>query len=462
MNMSERNKTLHQDPVVRSKNFEEVNLGFDDQLMKAEADRCLGCKAAPCRKGCPVGINIPEFIQRLKEDDKDGALSVISESSLLPAICGRVCPQEKQCESMCVRKAKLGGSVAIGALERYVGDYGLRKGTADYKVPQWNGKKVAVIGSGPSGLACAADCAQMGMKVTIFEAFHKAGGVLVYGIPEFRLPKEAVVAKEIEKLKALGVEIKLNTVVGKTITIEELKEQFDAIFIGNGAGLPMFMNIPGEGLNGVTSANEFLTRVNLMQAYKPDAVTPVYCGKKVAVIGAGNVAMDAARTARRINGDDVYIIYRRGREEMPAREEEILHAVEEGIKLQLLTNPVEILGENGKVSAIKCVKMELGEPDASGRRRPQVVEGSEFVIEVDQVIISLGTSPNPLIRNSYDALEFSQKGTIIVNEDTMGTNIEGIYAGGDAVTGAATVILAMGAGRKAAKAIAQHLGVEKI
>lgn len=459
MNNNPRNNTLHQNAVVRSKNFEEVNLGFDDALMLDEANRCIGCKNAPCRKGCPVDIDIPGFISKLKENDKDGALAVISESSLLPAICGRVCPQEKQCEGLCVRKAKLGGSVAIGALERYVGDYGLSKGCDDIKAPAYIGKKVAVVGSGPAGLACAADCALKGMKVTIFEAFHKAGGVLVYGIPEFRLPKEEVVAKEIEKLIALGVEIRLNTVIGKTITIEELQEDYDAIFIGNGAGLPMFMEIPGEGLNGVTSANEFLTRVNLMQAYKKDAVTPVYCGKKVAVIGAGNVAMDAARTAKRINGDNVYIIYRRGREEMPARGEEILHAEEEGIQMQLLTNPIEILGENGRVCGIKCVRMELGAPDESGRRRPQVVEGSEFVLEVDHVIVSLGTSPNPLIRNSYDGIEFSKRGTIIVNEETMATNVEGIYAGGDAVTGAATVILAMGAGRKAAKAIAQQLGV---
>lgn len=459
MNNSERNKTLHQDAVVRSKNFEEVNLGFDEKTMLAEADRCINCKNSPCRKGCPVNIDIPAFIQFLKQNDTDGALDVISEATLLPAICGRVCPQEKQCEELCIRKNKLGGSVAIGALERYVGDYGLKKGVGDMKAPSYIGKKVAVVGSGPAGLACAADCAKLGMKVTIFEAFHKAGGVLVYGIPEFRLPKEKVVAKEIEKLTALGVEIRLNTVIGKTITVEELRDDFDAVFIGNGAGLPMFMNIPGEGLNGVVSANEFLTRVNLMQAYKPDAITPIYCGKKVAVVGAGNVAMDAARTAKRINGDEVYIIYRRGREEMPARAEEIVHAVEEGIKLQLLTNPVEIIGENGRVTAIKCVKMELGEPDASGRRSPQVIKGSEYLIEVDQVIIALGTSPNPLIRKSCAEMEYSKKGTIVVNEETMSTNLQGVYAGGDAVTGAATVILAMGAGRKAAKSIAELLGV---
>lgn len=457
MNNGPRNKTLHQPAEQRIHNFSEVNLGFDDNLMMEEASRCINCKNAPCRTGCPVGINIPAFIQCLTKNDKDGALAVISEASLLPAICGRVCPQENQCEGKCIRKAKLGGSVAIGALERYVGDYGLKKGTADLKAPAFNGKKVAVIGSGPAGLACAADCAQKGFKVTIFEAFHKAGGVLVYGIPEFRLPKDDVVAKEIDKLKALGVEFRLNTVVGKAITFDELKEEYDAIFIGTGAGLPMFMGIKGENLNGVSSANELLTRVNLMQAYKDDAITPVYCGKSVAVIGAGNVAMDAARTAKRIGGGEVYIIYRRGREEMPARAEEIDHAEEEGIKLVLLTNPVEILGEEGKVCGIKCIKMELGEPDASGRRRPIPVEGSEFVIDVDQVVVALGTSPNPLMRKSCKELEFSKKGTIIVNEESMATSVDNIYAGGDAVTGAATVILAMGAGRKAAKAIIEKL-----
>lgn len=459
MNNSPRNKTRQQDPAQRIRNFDEVGLGFDYETMKCEASRCINCKNAPCRTGCPVGIDIPGFIKKLTEDDLDGALNVISLSSLLPAICGRVCPQEKQCEERCIRKAKLGGSVAIGALERYVGDYGLQKGAADMKKPPSCGKRVAIVGSGPAGLACAADCALKGMDVTIFEAFHKAGGVLVYGIPEFRLPKEDVVEKEIDKLKALGVEFKLNTVVGKTVTVEELQQQYDAIFIGTGAGLPMFMGIPGENLNGVSSANEFLTRVNLMQAYQKDAITPVYCGQKVAVIGAGNVAMDAARTAKRIGGGDVYIVYRRSREEMPARAEEIEHAIEEGIQLQLLCNPVEMLGENGRVCGLKCVRMELGEPDASGRRRPVEIPDSEFVLDVDQVIVSLGTSPNPLIRKSFDGLEFSKKGTIVVNEEEMSTNIEGIYAGGDAVTGAATVILAMGAGRKAAKAIAEKLGV---
>ncbi len=457
MNNSPRNKTLHQSAQERIKNFDEVNLGFDDALMAEEASRCINCKNAPCRTGCPVGIDIPGFIKCLTQNDKDGALEVISQSSLLPAICGRVCPQENQCEGKCIRRAKLGGSVAIGALERYVGDYGLKKGNADLKAPEWNGKKVAVVGSGPAGLACAADCAKNGFKVTVFEAFHKAGGVLVYGIPEFRLPKDDVVEKEIDKLKALGVEFRLNTVVGKAVTFEELQEEYDAIFIGTGAGLPMFMGIKGENLNGVSSANELLTRANLMQAYKQDAVTPVYCGKSVAVIGAGNVAMDAARTAKRIGGGEVYIIYRRGREEMPARAEEIDHAEEEGIKLVLLTNPVEILGCDGKVCGIKCVKMQLGEPDASGRRRPQPIEGSEFVIDVDQVVVALGTSPNPLIRKSCDGLKFSNRGTIIVDQESMETSVKGIYSGGDAVTGAATVILAMGAGRKAAKAICEAL-----
>ena len=424
--------------------------------MLEEADRCLHCAAAPCRKGCPVGVNIPAFIARLKEDDLDGAVREISLDTLLPAICGRVCPHEKQCEALCVRKAKLGGSVAIGALERYVGDYALAHPKAPQKAAK-RGKKVAVVGSGPSGLTCAADCAAAGFDVTVFEAFHKPGGVLVYGIPEFRLPKDKVVAKEIAKLEALGVTFRLNTVIGKTLTIDDLLDEFDAIFIGTGAGLPKFMGVPGENLNGVGSANEFLTRVNLMQAYREDAITPVYCGKKVAVIGAGNVAMDAARTARRM-GADVTIVYRRGREEMPARGEEIEHAEEEGIVFELLTNPVEVLGEGGRVTALKCVRMALGEPDASGRRSPAPIEGSEFEMDVDQVIVALGTSPNPLIRKSTDKIEFSRRGTIVVDEETMRTSNDKIYAGGDAVTGAATVILAMGAGRKAAAAIKAKLG----
>ena len=456
MNTSARHSVGVQPAEERIHNFDEVSLGFDHATMLEEADRCLHCAAAPCRKGCPVGVNIPAFIARLKEDDLDGAVREISLDTLLPAICGRVCPQEKQCEALCVRKAKLGGSVAIGALERYVGDYALAHPKAPQKAAK-RGKKVAVVGSGPSGLTCAADCAAAGFDVTVFEAFHKPGGVLVYGIPEFRLPKDKVVAKEIAKLEALGVTFRLNTVIGKTLTIDDLLDEFDAIFIGTGAGLPKFMGVPGENLNGVGSANEFLTRVNLMQAYREDAITPVYCGKKVAVIGAGNVAMDAARTARRM-GADVTIVYRRGREEMPARGEEIEHAEEEGIVFELLTNPVEVLGEGGRVTALKCVRMALGEPDASGRRSPVPIEGSEFEMDVDQVIIALGTSPNPLIRKSTDKIEFSRRGTIVVDEETMRTSNDKIYAGGDAVTGAATVILAMGAGRKAAAAIKAKLG----
>ena len=456
MNTSARHPVGVQPAEERIHNFDEVSLGYDHATMLEEADRCLHCAAAPCRKGCPVGVNIPTFIARLKEDDLDGAVREISLDTLLPAICGRVCPQEKQCEALCVRKAKLGGSVAIGALERYVGDYALAHPKAPQKAAK-RGKKVAVVGSGPSGLTCAADCAAAGFDVTVFEAFHKPGGVLVYGIPEFRLPKDKVVAKEIAKLEALGVTFRLNTVIGKTLTIDDLLDEFDAIFIGTGAGLPKFMGVPGENLNGVGSANEFLTRVNLMQAYREDAITPVYCGKKVAVIGAGNVAMDAARTARRM-GADVTIVYRRGREEMPARGEEIEHAEEEGIVFELLTNPVEVLGEGGRVTALKCVRMALGEPDASGRRSPVPIEGSEFEMDVDQVIVALGTSPNPLIRKSTDKIEFSRRGTIVVDEETMRTSNDKIYAGGDAVTGAATVILAMGAGRKAAAAIKAKLG----
>ncbi len=455
MNREPRNAAKVQEPKERIKNFDEVSLGFDEETMLLEADRCLNCKNAPCMKGCPVGVRIPEFISCLKNKDYDKAVETIKATNSLPAICGRVCPQEKQCESLCVRKAKLGGSVAIGTLERYVGDYSLAKGAKKSDVAK-NGYKVAVVGSGPAGLSCAGALAKEGFEVTVFEAFHRAGGVLVYGIPEFRLPKDLVVEKEIEELKALGVEIRLNTVIGKTITIDELKEEYDAIFLGTGAGLPIFMGIKGEGLNGVYAANEFLTRVNLMKAYKQDSVTPVYCGKRVAVIGAGNVAMDACRTAMRLGAEHVYIIYRRGREEMPARAEEIEHAIEEGVELKLLTNPVEILGKD-KVEGIRCIKMELGEPDQSGRRRPQEVKGSEFDIEVDEVIVSLGTSPNPLLKKSCEELETSLKGTIVVNEETMETSLDSVYAGGDAVTGAATVILAMGAGKKAAKAISDRL-----
>ena len=451
MNKTERNHPIEQDPIVRAHNFDEVSLGFDDELARAEADRCIGCKNAQCMKGCPVGIDIPGFIGAIKEGDIKRAGEIISKDSNLPAICGRVCPQESQCEKYCIRKAKLGGSVAIGLLERYVADWCRNNGGVEVTNIPAQVHKAAVIGSGPAGLACAADLAKNGFKVTIYEAFHKAGGVLVYGIPEFRLPKD-LVQSEIDTLKQLGVDIRLNVVIGKTITLEELKEENDAVFIGTGAGLPTFMNIPGENLSGVYSANEYLTRVNLMKAYKDGAITPVQRAKKSVVVGAGNVAMDAARTTLRMGAEEVSIVYRRGREEMPARAEEIVHAEQEGIKLELLTNPVEILG-NGKVEGIKCVRMALTEPDESGRRRPVVVEGSEFVIECDQVIMAIGTSPNPLLKKSCDALETKGKGTIVVNEETLQTSIDGVYAGGDAVTGAATVILAMGAGKQAARAI---------
>lgn len=460
MNKSERHKVITQDPKERAHNFEEVSKGFDYNLMKQEAERCINCKHRPCTKACPVGVKIPDFIKLLTEDKIDEAVEIIKESNSFPAICGRVCPQEKQCEGSCVRKSKLGGSVAIGALERFVGDYALKK-EAKIKNIEKNGKKVAVIGSGPAGLSCAGDCAKAGFDVTIFEAFHKMGGVLTYGIPEFRLPKKDVVEKEIETLKLLGVKFEMNTIVGKTITIAELQEEYDAIFIGTGAGLPIFMNIPGEDLNGVYSANEFLTRVNLMGAYKEDSITPIYRAKNVAVVGAGNVAMDAARTALRLGAENVYVIYRRSRDEMPARNEEIEHAEEEGIIFLFLSNPIEILGDN-KVEGIKIQKMMLGEKDASGRAKPIPIDGDYSILNVDEVIISLGTSPNPLLKNTCSELNTSNKGTIIVDELTMQTSIENIYAGGDAVTGAATVILAMGAGRQAAKAIKEKLLGQKI
>ena len=447
-----------QEPQVRAKNFEEVCYGYTLEEAQAEASRCLNCKNAQCMKGCPVSINIPGFIQQIKEGNIEEAYNIISQSSALPAVCGRVCPQETQCEGKCIRGIK-GEAVAIGKLERFVADYAMEHGLKPKKEKESNGIKVAVIGSGPSGLTCAGDLAKLGYDVTIFEALHQAGGVLVYGIPEFRLPKERVVAKEIENVKALGVKIETNVVVGRSVTIDELmeKEGFRAVFIGSGAGLPRFMNIPGETLNGVFSANEYLTRSNLMKSFREDSTTPIMKSKKVAVVGGGNVAMDAARTALRL-GAEVHIVYRRGEEELPARVEEVHHAKEEGIIFDLLTNPVEIIGdENGWVKAIKCVKMELGEPDESGRRSPVEVKGSEFEIDVDTVIMSLGTSPNPLISMTTKGLETNKRKCIVAEENTGKTSREGVYAGGDAVTGAATVILAMGAGKEAAKAIDEYI-----
>ncbi len=467
-NMSlKKNPMPHQDPVERSGNFKEVALGYTREQAMDEAARCLNCKKPLCVSGCPVSIRIPEFIAKVAEGDFEAAYQIISQDSALPAVCGRVCPQETQCEAQCVR-GKKGEPVGIGRLERFVADWHNANGTETPEKPASNGHRVAVIGSGPSGLTCAGDLARKGYEVTVFEALHLAGGVLVYGIPEFRLPK-TIVQKEVDGLKALGVKIETNVVVGRSITIDELMEQegFEAVFIGSGAGLPMFMHIPGENLKGVYSANEFLTRINLMKAYREDADTPIMPlkGKKVAVVGGGNVAMDAARCSRRL-GAEVYIIYRRGEAELPARREEVEHAKEEGIIFKTLTNPVEILGytnpedkrdpRNGSVSAIKCVEMELGEPDASGRRRPIVKEGSEFTMDMDCVIMSLGTSPNPLIKSTTQGLEINRKGGIIVNEDGL-TSREHVYAGGDAVTGAATVILAMGAGKTAAKAIDEAL-----
>ncbi len=447
-----------QDAKVRATNFEEVCLGYDKEEAMCEATRCINCKNAQCIKGCPVAINIPGFIEKVKEGDIAAAYQVISEASALPAVCGRVCPQESQCEGKCIRGIK-GEPVSIGKLERFVADWARENNIKPEGAKEKKDKKVAVIGSGPSGLTCAGDLAKMGYDVTIFEALHEPGGVLVYGIPEFRLPKQDVVAKEIENVRALGVKIETNVVVGKSVTIDELvkEEGFESVFIGSGAGLPKFMGIPGEQANGVFSANEYLTRSNLMKAFDEESNTPIMRGKKVAVVGGGNVAMDAARTALRL-GAEVHIVYRRSEEELPARVEEVHHAKEEGIIFDLLTNPTEILAdENGWVSGIKCVRMELGEPDASGRRRPVVIEGSEFLMEVDTVIMSLGTSPNPLISSTTKGLEVN-KYKCIVAEETFGqTSKEGVFAGGDAVTGAATVILAMGAGKAAAKGIDAYL-----
>lgn len=447
-----------QEPQVRAANFEEVCLGYNKEEAMEEAARCINCKNAQCIKGCPVAINIPGFIECIKAGDVEGAYQVISEASALPAVCGRVCPQESQCEGKCIRGIK-GEPISIGKLERFAADWARENGIKPEGAKEKNGKKVAVIGSGPAGLTCAGDLAKMGYDVTIFEALHEPGGVLVYGIPEFRLPKEAVVAKEIENVKGLGVKIETNVVVGKSITIDQLlsEEGFSAVFIGSGAGLPKFMGIPGENANGVFSANEYLTRSNLMKAFNEDSNTPIMRGKKVAVVGGGNVAMDAARTALRL-GAEVHIVYRRSEEELPARVEEVHHAKEEGIIFDLLTNPVEIIhDEKGWVTGMKCIRMELGAPDESGRRRPVEVAGSEFIIDVDTVIMSLGTSPNPLISSTTEGLETNKWKCIIAEEENGRTTKEGVYAGGDAVTGAATVILAMGAGKAGAKGIDEYL-----
>ncbi len=457
-NMSlKKNEMPVQAPEVRNHNFQEVALGYTEEQAIDEANRCLNCKNKPCVAKCPVAIDIPAFIAKIREKDFEGAYQIISKSSSLPAVCGRVCPQETQCESKCVRGIK-GEPVAIGRLERFVADYHNAHCAEKPVRPEPNGHKVAVVGAGPSGLTCAGDLAKMGYSVTIFEALHLAGGVLVYGIPEFRLPK-AIVQKEVDTLKELGVTVNTNMVVGRTITVDELfADGFEAVFIGSGAGLPRFMNIPGENLKGVYSANEFLTRVNLMKAYQEGSATPIEKAKKVAVVGGGNVAMDAARCAKRLGAEDVYIVYRRSEAEMPARLEEVEHAKEEGIEFRVLTNPTEILGDEHKfVKGMKCVEMELGEPDDSGRRRPVVKEGSDFVLDVDCVVMSIGTSPNPLIRNTTPGLETQKWGGLIVEEESGLTSREGVYAGGDAVTGAATVILAMGAGKTAAKSIDEYI-----
>ena len=454
-----------QEPSVRARNFNEVALGYTAEIAISEAERCLNCRNRPCVEGCPVNIPIPDFIAAIRARDFEGAYEIISRASSLPAVCGRVCPQESQCESKCTLGVKF-EPVGIGRLERFVADYHNDNAAAATTKPESNGHRVAVVGSGPSGLTCAGDLARKGYEVSVFEALHTAGGVLVYGIPEFRLPK-AIVAREVESLKALGVRIETNVIIGKTLTIDELfADGYEAVFIGSGAGLPNFMGIPGEALKGVYSANEFLTRSNLMKAYMDNPVTPIMKGGRVAVVGGGNVAMDAARTALRLGADKVYIVYRRSMEELPARREEVGHAIEEGVDFRLLNNPVEILGyqnpddprdpKNGFVTGMKCIKMELGEPDARGRRRPVPVPGSEFVLDVDTVVISIGTSPNPLIKNTTAGLEVNAHGGIIVNEEGL-TSRNGVYAGGDAVTGAATVISAMGAGKTAAAAIDGYL-----
>lgn len=456
-----KNPMPSQDPNVRNKNFLEVATGYTEEMAIDEAKRCLNCKNRPCVAHCPVNINIPEFITEVAKGDFEKAYEIISESSSLPAVCGRVCPQETQCEMKCTRGLRPGSEpVAIGRLERFVADYHNNHFNGEVKKVPSNGHKVAVIGSGPSGLTCAGDLAKKGYEVTIFEALHLAGGVLVYGIPEFRLPKD-IVRKEVENLKALGVKVETNMVIGKVLSIDELIKEygFEAVFIGSGAGLPRFMGIPGENLKGVYSANEYLTRTNLMKAYKENSDTPIEKAKRVAVVGGGNVAMDAARCAKRLGAEEVYIVYRRSEEELPARKEEVEHAKEEGIIFKLLNNPVSILEdpETHLVGGIRCVKMELGEPDASGRRRPIEVPGSEFDIPVDCVIISIGTSPNPLIKQTTEGLETNKHGCIVTKDESGLTSREGVYAGGDAVTGAATVILAMGAGKHAAKAIDEYI-----
>ena len=451
----DKNEMPSQDPNVRNKNFLEVALGYTEEQALDEAARCLHCKNHPCVDGCPVNVRIPEFIAKIVERDYEGAYQVIHQTSSLPAVCGRVCPQESQCEMHCVR-GKKGDPVGIGRLERFVADWHNAHSTEAPEKPQPNGHKVAVVGSGPAGLTCAGDLAKKGYEVTVFEALHLAGGVLVYGIPEFRLPK-AIVAREVSNLEKMGVDIELNMVIGKVLTIPELFERgYEAVFVASGAGLPMFMKIPGEGLVGVYSANEYLTRINLMKAYQEGAETPILHNKKVAVVGGGNVAMDAARCSKRL-GADVYVVYRRGMEELPARHEEVEHAIEEGVVFKTLNNPVQINGdEQDCVKSMTCIEMELGEPDASGRRRPVEKKGSEFELPVDAVIMSLGTTPNPLIKSTTKGLEVNKKGGIIVNEDGL-TSRQGVYAGGDAVTGAATVILAMGAGKLGAKSIDEYL-----
>lgn len=454
----DKNPMPEQAPDIRNKNFLEVTTGYTPEMAIDEAQRCLNCKTKPCMQGCPVSVKIPEFISCMKDGDFEGAYQKIKETNALPAVCGRVCPQERQCESKCVRGIK-GEPVGIGRLERFAADYHMANVEDTPEISEWNGKKVAVVGSGPSGLTVAGDLAKLGYKVTVYEAFHTAGGVLMYGIPEFRLPK-SIVQKEISGLKAMGVDIQTNVIIGRTLTVDELLTDmgYDAVYIGSGAGLPRFMGIDGENLNGVYSANEFLTRINLMKGYKfPEYDTPVYVGKNVAVLGGGNVAMDAARSAKRLGAENVYIVYRRGKDELPARKEEVEHAEEEGIIFRLLENPTKIIGnEDGWVSGMETVKMELGEPDESGRRRPVVIEGTESVLDIDTVVVAIGQTPNPLIRQTTEGLETDRRGCIVADEVGL-TSKAKVYAGGDVVTGAATVILAMGAGKKAAEAIDKEL-----